>query len=191
MIEKTYVYDFRFYLMRIRECIQNIGNLIFINILVCLMLIFTSCEGRMTLDSDSPISVVGELTNPAEEHRATTDNSSVVFTGSDIQWFNPESREIVFKKEFDITTFHTYQKNYFNLNGRFLFTAETYASQYHSFAIKDLVLFIDIFTRKCYLNDCYPLALLENDSDTKKNRDKRANAWNSFLKQLKAENKIK
>lgn len=151
----------------------------------------SSCENHTSI-KDSLITATGEVTtrSTSQKEELSEDNSPVIFTGNDIHWFNPQTREIRFKKNIDPTTLKTYQKIHFRLNDNILFTAQTYASQYHSFGISDLVLFIDIATRKCYLHDCYPVSILENDPNTKKNKEKRAGAWNAFIKQLKAEDRI-
>lgn len=168
------------------------GSLLFAIITFLFICTFLSCESNSTIVSESSITVVGEVAHFSVKDKETISNSSdIVFTGNDIQWFNQNTREIKFKKNIDCSVFQTYQKIHFNLDGKFLFTAQTYASQHHSFIIKDLVLFIDVLTRKCYLHDCYPLDIAENDPDTENNKEKRADAWNSFLTQLRTESKVK
>ncbi|MBD9143526.1 MAG: hypothetical protein EGP48_01220 [Erysipelatoclostridium ramosum] len=168
------------------------GSLFFAIITFLFICTLLSCESNSTIISESSITVVGEVAHFSVKDKETISNSSdIVFTGNDIQWFNPNTREIKFKNNVDLNSFQTYQKIHFRLNNSYLFTAQTYASQHHSFIVNDLVLFIDVVTRKCYLHDCYPLEIAENDPDTKENKEKRADAWSSFLTQLKAESKVK
>lgn len=191
MMENKYVHVCEFRLLRKVKCSIHCRKMFFTTIIACLIFMLPSCESKTTLDSDSLITVVGDLAKSSRESKTDSEDFPIVFTGNDIQWFNPQTREVKFKKNVDHNNFHTYQNIHFNLDGNFLFTARTYASQYHSFVINDLVLFIDVFTQKCYLYDCYPVEIMENDSDTQKNKEKRAAAWTLFLKQLKAEQKIK
>lgn len=168
------------------------GNLLFTIITFLFICTLHSCESNSTIVSESSITAVGEVAHiSAKDKEAISNSSDIVFTGNDIQWFDQNTREIKFKKNIDCSVFQTYQKIHFNLDGKFLFTAQTYASQHHSFIIKDLVLFIDQFTQKCYLHDCYPLSVAENDPETKTNKEKRFDTWNSFLMQLRTEYKIK
>lgn len=189
---KAYIYDCVFSLKSKAGYYWGIGWGCFISIVICLAFVFSSCEGRSSEESDSLITAMGEVAHsPVKDKEVISNSSDIVFTGNDIQWFDQNTREIKFKKNIDCSVFQTYQKIHFNLDGKFLFTAQTYASQHHSFVIKDLVLFIDQFTQKCYLHDCYPLSIAENDPETKTNKEKRFDAWNSFLMQLRTEYKIK
>lgn len=181
-----------FYLLRKTGRSIFVGNLFLVAIIFFFAFSLPSCEGRVADESDSLITAVGELTRSSVKEKESFDNNSaIVFTGNDIQWFNPTTREIKFKKNIDYSSFQTYQKIHFKLNNNYLFTAQTYVSQYHSFTVKDLVLYIDISTRKCYLHDCYPLDIAKNDPDTQNNKEKRASGWNSFVSQLQKESKIK
>ncbi len=189
---KTYTNDCVFSLEFKARCYRGIGKCCFISMIICLAFVFSSCEGRSSEEDNSLITAMGEVSNfPVKDKEAISNSSDIVFTGNDIQWFDQNTREIKFKKNIDCSVFQTYQKIHFNLDGKFLFTAQTHASQYHSFIINDLVLFIDIFTKKCYLHDCYPLNVAENNPETIANKEKRLDAWNSFLMQLRTEYKIK
>lgn len=161
-------------------------------ITIMFIFIFSSCESSTTIISQSSIIAVGESICIKMGDKDYVDNDSVVvFCGNDILWFNPSTREIKFVNNMEFGAFHTYQKIHFKLNNNYLFTAQTYASQQHSFIIKDLVLYIDVINRKYYLHDGYPLNIVKDDPDTIMNKQKRSNAWNSFLEQLKIENRIK
>lgn len=167
------------------------GSLLFIIIAFLFICTLSSCESNSTIVSESSITAVGEVTRASGVKDVVGESTAIIFSGNDIQWFNPNTREIKFKKNVDCRSFQTYQKIHFKLNENYLFTAQTYASQYHSFTVNDLVLFIDSFTQKCYLHDCYPLDVAKNDPVTKKNKEKRTNGWNAFCTQLKVEGKIK
>ena len=170
---------------------NKLNNQFFI-IMLSIFPMFLSCENQTSGEAGSLIIAIGETKSHIPlENQSISNNSAIVFTGNDIQWFSPTTREIKFKKNVNIGSFQTYQKIHFKLNNEHLFTVQTYTSQYHSFIIKDLVLFIDLFTKKCYLHDCYPLNIAENDAETQANKEKRHDAWNSFLIQLKTENRIR
>lgn len=178
-------------MLKLWRCL-TIVNSFFAIITFLFIYVLSSCDSSESNESDSLITAVGEFAQSSVEVKESIANGdAVVFTGNDIQWFNPNTREIKFKNNVDLNSFQTYQKIHFRLNNSYLFTAQTYASQHHSFIVNDLVLFIDVVTRKCYLHDCYPLEIAENDPDTKENKEKRADAWSSFLTQLKAESKVK
>ena len=167
------------------------GSLLFTTITFLFICTLFSCERNSTIVSKSLIIVVGESTHTSGVEEGVDEKPAIIFSGNDIQWFDQNTREIKFENKIDFSIFQTYQKIHFKLDGNFLFTAQTYASQHHSFIIKDLVLFIDQFTGKCYLHDCYPMSVAENDPETKVNKEKRSDAWNSFLMQLRTEYKIK
>lgn len=190
MVENTNKDTFN--LMRKTWRSSMVGDLLFTVTAFLFTFVLSSCENGASDEPISCITAVSDISGSSgEEEQSVVKKPTVVFTGNDIQWFNPNTREIKFKKDVNYGTFKTYQKIHFKLNDDFLFTAQTYASQHHSFIIKDLVLFIDQFTQKCYLHDCYPLEIAENDPDTKINKEKRSVAWDSFVAQLRTEYKIK
>lgn len=170
---------------------NRLNNMLFVIVLFFLP-ILVSCENQTSVETISLIAAVEDSKDyTSDKKQSITNNPVTIFTGNDIQWFDPNTREIKFKNSVNINSFQTYQKIHFELDNEYLFTVQTYTSQYHSFIIKDLVLFIDLFTKKCYLHDCYPLNIAEYDAETQANKEKRHDAWNSFLIQLKTENRIK
>ena len=188
------IQNFNYYVLSLmcKVITKNRLNNLFFVIILFFLPVLVSCETQTSVETISLITAVG---NPKgytlNENQSITNNPVTIFIGNDIQWFDPDTREIKLKKDVNINDFQTYQKIHFKLDNEYLFTAQTYTSQHHSFIIKDLVFFIDLFTKKCYLHDCYPLNIAKNDAETQANKEKRHDAWSSFLMQLKTENKIR
>lgn len=166
-------------------------NSIILVIIFSTVFAFSSCEGNSP-ESSSLITVTGETTPKAITFTKETvsDVGSVVFTGNDISWFNPDTREIKFRKSFNPYNLKVYQNLHFYLDGKQLFTVNSYVMPIHSFAVNDLVLYIESNGRY-YLRDCYPASIMESDPTVSENKEKRAVAWDKFINQLKNERKIK
>jgi hypothetical protein len=167
-------------------------NLIIKTFFLCVAIILLSCE-KNSLEHASLISVMGEASPrsiSAQEESVVGNLSPVVFTGDDISWFNPNTREIKFTKSFNPDELAIFQKLHFFLGEKQLFTVSTYVKPLHSFASNDLVLYIEA-DGKCYLHDCYPLSIMETDPTVEENKEKRAIAWDQFVDQLKKERKTK
>lgn len=169
-----------------------------IDILIfCVVFAFCSCESNSyeppSSETTSLITVYGEIARealPGEEGLAHPD-SLVVFTGNDIVWFNPATREIKFRNNFNPSNLGDFQKFHFYLSEKHLFTASKFVIPVHSFAVNDLVIYVEGANR-CYLHDCYPLSnAMKSDPVVKQNKESRSDAWNFFINQLNRENKIR
>jgi hypothetical protein len=116
--------------------------------------------------------------------------SQLLFTGNDIAWFNPNSREIKFTNiqpgPFSIPM---YAQIDMKIKDETLFTIVAHIINSVSRAYDDLVLFYDLETSKYYLYDNYPNYW--SPESTQKNIEKRDSGWNKFLVQLKKEGRLK
>ena len=93
-----------------------------------------------------------------QQTRSTENNrDSLVFSGDNIEWFNPKTREIKFKGiEPNTTIFPVYSKIEFRNDGTRLFTVSSFVTGTYSQIFYDLVIYYDSEQRKYYLEDCYP-----------------------------------
>lgn len=164
-------------------CIINV-------ILFCVIFAFHSCEDNSPKQS-SLITVTGGIETRFSSGDGENPNhvAPVVFTGNDIAWFNSETREIKFRKNFNPGDLKLYQNLQFHLASSHLFTVVTFVMPIHSFTSDDLVLYLDS-SGKCYLHDCYPLSLMETLPEVKQNKQNRETGWNKFINQLKNEKKL-
>lgn len=130
---------------------------------------------------------------------ATTTNTrdSVVFLGSDIQWFNATTRELRFKDPLTIEKIRKFNKIKFYLGTDSLFTAITFVSDVSSKIIDDIVLHLNSQDGQFYIQDGYPsnTNVLSNPAASialrEKNKNNRATAWNRFIEQLKKNGQYK
>ncbi len=124
---------------------------------------------------------------------SNADNESVselLFTGDDIAWFNPNSKEIKFTTvEPGLFSLPMHAKIDIKLGEEPLFTIVAYINAAVSRAYDDLVLFYDLETSKYYLYDNYPDYW--SPETTEVNRQHRSANWNKFLEQLRKEHKLK
>lgn len=160
--------------------------------LLCAASVLLACEDN-SLEQTSLITVQAEVTTrvtSVQDEGVTNSVSPVVFTGNDISWFDTKTGEIKFAKSFNPYDLAVFQKLNFYLDGKLLFTVNTYVQPIHSFASNDLVLYLEA-DDKCYLHDCYPLSIIDTDPTVKVNKEKRSESWNKFVNQLKNERKIK
>lgn len=125
----------------------------------------------------------------------STDNNrdSLVFSGDNIEWFNPKTREIKFKGiEPNTTIFPVYSKIEFRNDGKRLFTVSSFVTGTYSQIFYDLVIYYNREQRKYYLDDCYPdIYDVRNHEEVKQNIIKREDEWREFLNTLDMENRIK
>ena len=116
--------------------------------------------------------------------------SELLFTGDDIAWFNPNSREIKFTEvEPGPFSLPMYAKIEIKLEEESLFTIVAHINDAVSRAYDDLVLFYELGTSKYYLYDNWPDYW--SPKTTEINRQKREENWKKFLEQLKKEHKLK
>lgn len=114
----------------------------------------------------------------------------LLFTGDDIAWFSPNSREIKFTTEkSEPFSLPMYAKIDIMLENETLFTIVAHINETVDRAYDDLVLFYDLKTSKYYLYDNYPNYW--SPETTEINRQHRKVSWNKFLEQLKKENRLK
>lgn len=134
--------------------------------------------------------VIDDGTVNPENGDAEVDYSKcpVLLTGSNIQWFNPRSKEVRFSQIKPYGFYNTYRKLIFEMNGEQLFTAAT-LTDVSSAVYNDLVLYYDLNGRY-YLKDAYPDFAL-NHEQTRSNMEKRKDVWNKFLNQLRKENRLR
>ncbi len=131
--------------------------------------------------------------------RSVADTEKVLFTDDDIEWFDPNTREIKFRDTMEplrdriplLTSIEFY------LSGEHLFTGgATLVGLVCSQMFDDLVLCcgkIDgevIDDGHYYLYDCYPTQFVD-DERVKANREHRAPQWETFLKYLESKGKLK
>lgn len=129
----------------------------------------------------------------------TTNNTrdSVVFLGSDIQWFNATTHELRFKDSLTIARIRKFNKIKFYLGTDSLFTAITFVSDVSSQIIDDIVLHLNHQDGQFYIEDGYPTNanVLSNPAASialrEKNKNNRATAWNRFIEQLKKNGQYK
>ena len=131
--------------------------------------------------------------------RSVADAEKFLFTDDDIEWFDPDTRELRFRdtmeplrEEIPLLT-----KIDFYLGGEHLFSGgATCVGLICSQVFDDLVLCcgkIDgevIDDGRYYLYDCYPLQFIDT-GEVKTNRLRRASQWEAFLKYLESKGKRK
>ena len=121
------------------------------------------------------------------------DDSKLVFSGDNIEWFNPETREIKFKGiEPSSAVFPVYSKIAFKIDGKTLFIASSFVEDSYSQIFNDLVIYYSIEKGKYYLDDCYPsISEVRNQEVVKQNIINREIRWKEFVNTLNSEKKIK
>lgn len=121
------------------------------------------------------------------------DNSNLVFSGDNIEWFDPTTREIKFKgvePNYDI--FPIYTKIEFRADGKSLFTACSFVTSFNSQSFYDLVIYYDITLHKYFLDDCYPNTdQIRNHEEVALNKAARTEQWQEFINTLKSENRLR
>lgn len=139
---------------------------------------------------ESEIKAVTSYTNKTKTEELYMSDGQLVFTGNDIDWFNPDTREIKFiNLKPGVFSIPIYAQIDVNLNDETLFAIVACINGSVSRSYDDLVLFYDSETSKYYLHDNYP-DYWDLES-TQKNIEKRSVGWNKFLEQLKKEGRLK
>ena len=131
-------------------------------------------DDGMTLALDSLERLYGAVT------------AKFVFTGDDIEWFNPRTREIRFRK---INSIPVYARIEMKVGEETVFTIVAHINEVVSRAYNNLVLLYEYEKNAYFLNDNYPDYW--DPEGTRRNAEKRAPGWAKFLKQLKKEGKLK
>ncbi len=161
-------------------------------LLICTLLFsFCSCSDS-ELPKDVQKSKITAIVRYNITSKANSDGSEpkLLFTGDDIAWFNPTSREIKFTTvKSEPFSFPMYAQIDIKLKNETLFTIVAHINETVNRAYDDLVLFYDLENSKYYLYDNYPNYW--SPETTEINRQHRKVNWNKFLEQLKKENRLK
>ena len=128
----------------------------------------------------------------------TTDPvENAVFTEADIEWFNPNTREVKFLQQVDSLSQRLRMNDgelQFRLGENVVLKVSRFVGDWDSRTFKDLVLHFDVISNSeqghFYLQDCYPLQFI-NDEQVQANIKKNAEQWNAFVNYLEKIGKIK
>jgi len=125
------------------------------------------------------------------------ENDNVIFTEDDLEWFNPETREIRFceGREPQRDKISVLSKIKFCLDGGTLFESAVYVNLACSQIFDDIVLCCGTLNggeivEGFFLYDCYPSQFSDSDV-VKKNREKNAAQWKVFTEYLDSIGKLK
>lgn len=174
--------------------------LLFLSV-ICLL--SGGCEQE--LEEDKPDTTLSEIIARASHTEtfmrssfvADKGRESVVFTGSDILWFNETTKEIRFQENVSIKnviSIHQSVKIY--IGNEYLFSSMICVSSLNSQIFNSLVLYYNMVENKYYLLDGYPeVAVLSDPQEAQKlrneNRQTIASEWKKFIDQLKKEGRYK
>lgn len=137
--------------------------------------------------------------NPVTNEPSTTSKiifktakDSVLFTGTAIKSFNGTTKEVIFTDSTIIEKIKSNRKIKCYLDNDSLFVF-TYATDYMSSFVNDLVLYESLYDAKYSFEDGYPNWIDNTDfsSVRAQNKQKRAGAWAKFITQLKLEGRYK
>ncbi|MBR3496841.1 MAG: hypothetical protein IKH37_08985 [Prevotella sp.] len=133
--------------------------------------------------------------------RSVADVEKLLFTDDDIEWFDPDTRELRFRdmEEPLYEKLRLLSSVEFRLGNQTLFSGSTFVGLICSQVFNDLVLCCGkiedgrvIDSNRYYLYDCYPnTPQFLNDEQVKANRAKRAAQWETFTKYLESKGKLK
>ena len=130
------------------------------------------------------------------ETRSDVEDSNVLFTENDIEWFNVTTREIKFREMQEqlyprLQPFHEIK---FYLGNNVIFVVSSFVGDWDSRVFTDLVLHYDVISDPnqghYYLHDCYPIQFIDTD-EVKANIIKNTNQWKLFTYYLKSKGKLK
>lgn len=157
-------------------------------LLICTLLFsFCSCSDKDVQKSKLRAIARYNITSKANSNGS---EPKLLFTGDDIAWFNPTSREIKFTTvKSEPFSLPIYAQIDIKLENETLFTIVAHINEFVDRAYDDLVLFYDLENSKYYLYDNYPNYW--SPETTEINRQHRKVNWNKFLEQLKRENRLK
>jgi hypothetical protein len=120
----------------------------------------------------------------------------IIFTGSDILWFNETTKELRFKDNYaKKDVFSGFRSIKFYMDGDYLFSSMIYVNSLSSQVFNSLVFYYNITENKYYLLDGYPsdTSVLSNSQQSQQlrdeNRQKIESEWNRLIDQLKEEGK--
>lgn len=162
--------------------------------IIAIVTICCRCSGdddMSDLKEQSKIMVYtsGTSESKAGEYIVPSQQNTLLFTGNDILWYNESTEEIKFK---DGPMLKKFQENWasyhyatFCLENEQLFTV--FISKSMMSYIHDDLTLIDVGGYKYYLSDGYPNSGYGNPLK----KEKRTEAWEKFIDQLKAEGRYK
>ena len=135
--------------------------------------------------------------NEQEKPYTTDPVENAVFTESDIEWFNPNTREVKFLQQVDSLSQRLRMNDgelQFRLGENVVLKVSRFVGDWDSRTFKDLVLHFDVISNSeqghFYLQDCYPLQFI-NDEQVQSNIKKNAEMWDAFVNYLEKIGKIK
>lgn len=135
--------------------------------------------------------------NEREKPYTTDPVENAVFTESDIEWFNPTTREVKFYAQEESLSQRLRMNDgvlEFRLGNDVVLKVSRFVDDWDSRTFKDLVLHYDVISNSeqghFYLQDCYPLQFI-NDEQVQANIKKNAEMWDAFVKYLEKIGKIK
>ena len=135
--------------------------------------------------------------NEQEKPYTTDPVENAVFTESDIEWFNPTTREVKFYAQEESLSQRlrkTDSELQFRLGNDVVLKVSRFVGNWDSRTFKDLVLHYDVISNSeqghLYLQDCYPLQFI-NDEQVQANIKLNAKQWDAFIKYLEKIGKIK
>lgn len=137
--------------------------------------------------------------NPVNNEPSTTSKlvfktakDSILFTGTAIKSYNATSKEVIFSDSTIIKKIMSNRKIKCYLDNDSLF-GFTYAADYMSSFVNDLVLYENLYDAKYSFEDGYPNWIDNFDITSLRtlNKEKRAIAWAKFIAQLKLEGRYK
>ncbi|KGL56425.1 MULTISPECIES: hypothetical protein [Bacteroidales] len=169
-------------------------------VFILCLIVFAGCsqtDNEPVTEGKSLITAVtrsGNVEGIVSEYETASDDESqygsisarLAFTGDDIEWFNPRTREIRFRK---INSIPVYARIEMKVGEETVFTIVAHISHVVNRAYNNLVLFYDMEKNAYFLNDNWPDYW--DPEGTRRNAEKRAPGWAKFLKQLKKEGKLK
>ena len=135
--------------------------------------------------------------NEQEKPYTTDPVENAVFTEADIEWFNPNTREVKFLQQVDSLSQRLRMNDgelQFRLGENVVLKVSRFVGDWDSRTFKDLVLHYDVISNSeqghFYLQDCYPLQFI-NDEQVQSNIKKNAEMWDAFVNYLEKIGKIK
>lgn len=147
--------------------------------------LFMSCNLLTELQNSA-----SKLTFKVTTLNKTNSEDSVVFSGKNMKSYNNTTGEVIFIDSTTISKVTKYRKFSCYLGADSLF-AFSYATDYMSAMINDLVLYENLSQTKYYFNDGYPYSINDTNPIRIQNKEKRAAAWARFITQLKLEGRYK
>ena len=135
--------------------------------------------------------------NEQEKPYTTDPVENAVFTESDIEWFNPTTREVKFYEQEESLSQRLRKTDgelQFRLGENVVLKVSRFVGDWDSRTFKDLVLHFDVISNSeqghFYLQDCYPLQFI-NDEQVQSNIKKNAEMWDAFVNYLEKIGKIR